>query len=428
MCFPAPRPRQFTGLVILRGSRIYAFDSWIRYRDYRFIWIANFFANTAQWLQLLSVGWLVQRLTNESALLVVTVGGLSTLPILIVGPWGGVLGDLVNRKKAVMVIQSFMAGAAILFAVLVQSERVEWWHAYIYVLVGGSCWSVTITLRQALVANTVPTSAMVNAFALNVLTITGTRIVGPFLGGVLIATLGFTWTFSLEACLYVATVLALIPMGTPYYQSRNQDRTRVVSPLAEMKEGLRYIWDQERLILHLMVLRLIPDVVLHPVWFLLPVFTVAVLHQDADVGGYLFAATGVGGLMASLFIASQGFVLKRGTVLLGAVAVSSMSVILFAQSHWLAMAMVLIGIMAAAQTTYRTTAGAVIQILVPDALRGRVTSLQEYSQGFLILSSLLIGWVVDLTSVTIIIMAVGGLGLMLMVLSSVTLHRVRQLA
>jgi hypothetical protein len=105
-----------------------------------------------------------------------------------------------------------------------------------------------------------------------------------------------------------------------------------------------------------------------------------------------------------------------------------MSVILFAQSHWLAMAMVLIGIMAAAQTTYRTTAGAVIQILVPDALRGRVTSLQEYSQGFLILSSLLIGWVVDLTSVTIIIMAVGGLGLMLMVLSSVTLHRVRQLA
>ena len=136
---------------------------------------------------MLSAGWLVQRLTADSgssALLVIAVGGVSTLPVLVVGPWGGVLGDRVNRKKVVMAIQAFMAGAAILFALLVQSGRVEWWHAYAYVLVGGACWSITITLRQALIANTVPHSSLVNAIATNILTITGTRILGPFLGGV----------------------------------------------------------------------------------------------------------------------------------------------------------------------------------------------------------------------------------------------------
>ena len=413
----------------IKGSRIHTFDAWIQYRDFRFLWIANFFANSGQWLQMLSTGWLVQSLTagsGSSALLVVTVGGLSTLPVLLVGPWGGVLGDRIDRKKVVMAIQAFMAGAAILFALLVQSGRVEWWHAYAYVLVGGTCWAITITLRQALVANTVPPSSFVNAYATNVLTITGTRILGPFLGGVLIATLGFTWAFSLEASLYVGTVLALAPMGTPYYQSVN--RARTASPVADMKEGLRYIWRGERVVLHLIVLGLIPNVLLHPVWFLLPVFTVNVLHRDADVGGYLLAATGIGGLAAGLVIASVGFIFNRGVVLLVSMGFSSICVILFAQSHWLPAAMVLIGLMAVAQTTFRTAAGTLVQLLVPDNLRGRVTSLELYSQGFLILSSLLIGWFVDLTTVIITIMAVGGLGLALAAFSTATFHRVRQLA
>ena len=246
------------------------------------------------------------------------------------------------------------------------------------------------------------------------------------MGGVLIATLGFTWAFCLEAFFYVGTVLALAPMGTPYYQSVNLPRT--TSPMADMREGLQYICREKRVVLHLIVLGLIPNVLLHPVWFLLPVFTVNVLHNDADVGGSLLAATGIGGLVASLTIASVGFVFNRGLVCLVSMVLSSICVILFAQAHWLPAAMVLIGLMAVAQTTFRTATGTLIQQVVPDHLRGRVTSLEQYSQGFLILSSLLIGWIVDLTSVIITIMAVGGIGLALAASSTATFHRVRQLA
>ena len=400
----------------------------VRYRDYRFLWTGNFCSNCAQWLQLLTIGWLVRDLTatsGSSALLVVTAGGLHAVPILVFGPWGGVLGDRLDRKKVVMVTQAFMASMALLFAVLVWSGQVEWWHAYAYVLVGGACLSITMPLRQALVANTVPRESVVNAYAANVFTITGTRIVGPFVGGVLIATLGFSWNFGLEAALYAGTVLAFLPMRTPYYLGKSSAGPR--SPLASLKEGIRYIWKGERVIFQLIVLGLIPNVILHPVLFLLPVFTTEVLHGRADVGGYLLATTGFGGLLAALTIASGGLNRRRGLVCLGAVTMSSFCAVLFAHSPWLAAAVVLIGLFSFAQGTYRTTSGSVIQLLVPDALRGRVTSLQQYGRGFLILSSLLIGWFIDLTTVTIALTAVGAVGLGLAVFSTFTLRRVRQL-
>ncbi len=389
--------------------------------------MANFFANTALWLQLLSTGWLVRDLTDSlasSGLLVVSVGGMTTLPTLIVGPWAGVLGDRVNRRKVVMAIQSFMACAAIVFAFVVYSGNVEWWHAYIYVFVSGICWSISLTMRQTLVANTVPREALVNAYASNSLTITGTRMIGPFVGGILITTLGFTWNFAIEACLYAATVLALIPMRTPYFQERPADSND--SLWANLLEGIRYARKQERVIWNLIVLGLIPNVLLHPVWFMLPVFTVEVLHRNADVGGFLLAVTGFGGLLSALTIASLGFGNNRGMICLSAVFAAAITVVLFAHSHWLIPAMLLIGVMSLAQATFRTSSSTLIQSIVPDHLRSRITSLHLYSQGFVFMSSLAIGLLVDLTTVVVALTVVGAAGLVLGALAYTLLPRVRQ--
>ncbi len=389
--------------------------------------MANFFANTAQWLQLLSVGWLVRDLTDSfasSGLLVVAVGGMTTLPTLIVGPWAGVLGDRVNRRKLVMAVQSFMTVAAITFAFVVHSGQIEWWHAYIYVFVSGICWSISITVRQTLVANTVPREALVNAYASNTLTITGTRMIGPFIGGVLITTIGFTWNFAIEASLYAATVLAFWPMKTPFLQHRPADSN--ASPLSDFLEGLRYVRKQERVIWNLMVVGLIPNVLLHPVWFVLPVFTVEVLHRTADTGGVLLAVTGFGGLLSALTIASVGFGANRGLICLWAVLVSSAAVVLFAYSPWLVPAAILIGLMSLAQATFRTSSSTLIQSMVPDHLRSRITSLHLYSQGFVFMSSLAVGLLVDLTTVVVALAAVGIAGLVLGSISYLVLPRVRQ--
>lgn len=374
------------------------------------------------------MGWLVQSLTEGTsslALLVITVQAVNTLPSLVVSPWSGVLGDRVDRRKLVMGIQLFMAGVAFFFALMVWKEWVQVWHAFAYILISGVCRSMIQPLRQALIANTVPREALGNAMATNVLTITSTRLIGPFVGGMLIASLGFFWNFAVEGLLYLGMVLAYLPMRTPYFKQRAAADKK--SFLDDLKEGIRYIWKGERVILQLMLLSLIPNVLLHPVWFMFPIFTVEVLQRGPEVGGYLLAITGLGGLMAALVIASVGFVFKKGKVVLGAVIMSGVAVIFFGQAHWLPLAMLVIGVMAFFQSAFRTTNSTLIQTLVPDELRSRVTSLQGIGRGLVLFTSLLIGWLIDVTSVTFGITVVGLTGLVLGIGLLLTLGRVRRL-
>ena len=194
-----------------------------------------------------------------------------------------------------------------------------------------------------------------------------------------------------------------------------------------MKEGILYVWRDQRVIFNLMALALIPNVLLHPVWFLLPIFTADVLHKGADFGGYLLAATGFGGLLAAVVIASVGFIFKKGMVCLVTAAISSICVILFAQSQWLVPSFVMIGLMAFSQAYFRTTNGALIQLLAPDALRGRITSLNNYGQGFVPISSLLIGLFAWNTGAPIAATAVGIGGLGLSALFLLTSRKLRHL-
>jgi MFS family permease len=421
-----------------RLPHLHTLDSLISYRDYRLLWTGNFCSNSAQWLQLLTIGWLVRDLTvgsSTSVLQVVIVGGLSTLPVLLVGPWGGVWGDRVDRRKLLMRIQTFMAVLAVFFAVLVVSNRglglsdnLRVWLAYSYVLVSGVCLSIAQPMRQALIANTVPPEAFGNAYATNSLSITGTRIIGPFIGGILISSLGFTANFLLEAALYASMVLFFIPMKTPF-QSRVLARRR--SPVADFSEGVRFIRRERRIILTLILLSLIPNVVLHQVWFLLPVFTADTIQQDADVGGFLLAATGVGGFASSVIIASVGFTFKKGPVVLASLLVSSIFVILFAWSPWivpmfpLVPALVFIGLMSLAQSHFRTTNGTLIQLITPDRFRSRVTSLASYGQGFVFPFSIMVGLLAEFSGVVSAITMLGVIGLILTVDFTIRLPEVR---
>ena len=108
-----------------RSSRLNSLDTIRRYKDFRLIWIGNFFAQGAQWLQILTIGWLVLKLTDGNALLTGTVVGIRTLPILLIGPWAGVLADRIDRRKLIMATQLVMVGAAVGFAFLVIASDLD---------------------------------------------------------------------------------------------------------------------------------------------------------------------------------------------------------------------------------------------------------------------------------------------------------------
>ncbi len=411
----------------IRIPRLQTFDSFA-YPDYRLLWIGNFCSNSAQWLQLLTVGWLVRGLTagsSTSTLFVVTVGGMSLLPGLIMAPIAGTLGDRLDRRKLVIGIQCFMTVFAFLFAIMAGNQLVTVWHAYIYVFISGICVSISQNSRMALVANTVPRESMANAFATNVLTIPGTRMIGPFIGGILITTLGFFWNFSLEALLYLGTIVVFLPMKTPYLRRRRVAANE--SFLSDLLAGFTYVWRDKRELLYLTLLGFIPNTILQPTMFLLPVFTDEILRRGADVGGYFLAINGFGGLMMALFIASFGFVFRKGTIVLVCAIASSVIILLFSHAFILPVAFLLIMLFASSQSAFRTTNGTLMQLLVTDDMRSRVTSLQRYSMGGVIVSSFAIGWFARLTSVSIALAAMGVLGAALGVVFWFFAKQVREL-
>ena len=172
-------------------------------------------------MQILTVGWLVLKLTDNNALLTGTVIGVRTLPVLLIGPWAGVLADRVDRRKLIMIAQLCMAAAAATFAFLVIATDLDaeepagplrWWHPFLYMIVAGVAHSVIQPVRNAIVANTVPREALTSALALNSMVFPTTRIVAPAIGGLIIATLGFNWNFLLETLGYLLMVVLMIPV------------------------------------------------------------------------------------------------------------------------------------------------------------------------------------------------------------------------
>ncbi len=358
----------------------------------------------------------------------VSVGALNTLPGLIVNPLTGVLGDRLDRRKLMMTVQALGAVLALAFAFLVDSQFIRAWHAYAYVLISGAFLAVTQPLQQVLVANTVPREAVSNAYAVNVLTITGTRIFGPFIGGLLIFWLGYFWNFALESALYLSVVLFMLSIRLRHTDPVQERASQRFSPVSDFRDGVLHLWRRQREILQMMVLSFIPNTVLHPVWFLLPLFTAQVLHAEADMGGYLLAITGVGGFISTLVIASFGLPSRRGYLLLAMAACSAIFTMAFAYSSWLLAAFLFLALMSMFQSHYRTTQGTVVLTIVPDGFRARTFSVLAYERGFLTVGSVLVGMLADTTSASMAILALGALGLALTAICAAALPRVRALA
>jgi len=403
-----------------------------KYPDFRYLWIGNFFMVGAQWIQILTVGWLVLQLTGGNAFLTGTAVGIRTFPVLVIGPWAGVLADRIDRRKLVMVTQIYMAVAALVFAFMVLATDLDaepvtgflkWWHAFIYMGISGVAHSIVQPVRQAMVSNTVPIKDLGSALALNGMAHPSMRIAGPAIGGLLIATLGFNWNFFIEAAAYVTIVLVYIPMRLPYSERMT---SRGTSLLASMREGLAYVV-QEKTIRQLILMAVIPNLVFQPVVFVLPIFTTEVLGRGADAGGILAGAVGAGGIVAAVIVAGRGFIIGRGPATLAGLVGGCFFILLFSQSTWYLASMGFLAGLGFFQYLFRVGNNTLIQTIVPDALRGRVMSIYMLDNGLTPLATMGISFAIYIWSPAGAYTTLAGISLFLAVLQLMFFRRVREL-
>ena len=168
--------------------RVHTFDS-LGYLNFRLICFTTVFSAGGLWLRQVILGWLTYDLT-QSAFLTSLVMGLEAFPVLLAGPLGGLLVDRVNRRKMLVLVYAYQATVTLAFSSIVLLDWVETWHIFLYALLMGFAWATADTARTSLISNVVPRENLVNAFSLNSLAYSCTRMAMPALGGVILALVG----------------------------------------------------------------------------------------------------------------------------------------------------------------------------------------------------------------------------------------------
>ena len=342
--------------------------------------------STGQWVQQVTLGWLVYDLTGNSMLLG-ALNGLRALPFLVTGPMAGVAADRMDRRKLLLYTQWVLIVTAILMGALVASPFLHVWHIFLFTLITGVAWTITEPVRMSMIPSVVPKRDLANAIALNSGGFNLMKVIGPALGGAMIAWFGAADNFFVQGIAYTGVLAMIYLMHIP----PNRAEAKRATAFANLKEGVAYVWSTPA-VLALMMLAYVPRVFAVPYQTLMPVFQKDVLHVGPEGLGLLMAAPGIGAVIAVLTLASLGHRIKRqGLLLVGSIVILGFFLIVFSQLTSLPLALITLVIAGAFQMFFLASTATMLQLVVPDELRGRVMSLYMLDRGFMPAGALFAG-------------------------------------
>ncbi|MDO8750354.1 MAG: MFS transporter [Dehalococcoidia bacterium] len=404
-----------------KGFRLSTFSS-LQYRDYRYLWTTTIFTSAGNWIQQITLGWLVFHMTG-SALLTGTVSGVRALPFLFVGPLAGVIADRVDRKLLLILTHIYLSLLGLGFAILIVTGLIQVWHIFVFSFLGGVGWAILNPVRQTLVPALVPSSALMNAIALNSAAFNATRVIGPAIGGVLIAAFGPATNFFIQSAAYFAVTIFVLPIRIP---ARPPTTTPHASILGDLKGGLKYV-SKDKTILALIMVALVPSVFMMPfTQGLMPVFAKSVLGVGPEGLGILLASAGAGALVGTLALASLGNFQRKGVLLLTSATIAAASLMLFSRTTWLPVAAAVLAIQGGFQMVYNSTNNTVLQIITPDEYRGRVMSIYMLDHGLMPLGSFMAGALAEIFGAPMAILAAGAITTALVLLLATQFRQLRQ--
>ena len=377
----------------------------LAHRNFRLFFAGQSVSLIGTWITRVATSWLVYRLTH-SPLLLGVVGFCGQIPSLLLAPVAGVLVDRWDRHRILLWTQAASMLQSLALAVLALSGiiTVEWILAL--QIVQGVINAFDTPARQAFVVLMVEDRAdLPNAIALNSTMVNGSRIIGPSIGGVIIAAVGEGWCFMIDAVSYLAVIASLLAMRL----DRAEEKRRHGAVLDELKTGFRYVAGFPPVRTALLLLALVSTMGM-PYTVLMPDIASRTLHGGPHTLGVLMTASGLGAVAGALYLASRRSVLGLGRVMGLATAAFGAGLVAFALARSLWVALAVLPIVGAGMMIEMAATNTVLQTLVDERLRGRVMAF--YTMAFLgsaPLGSLLSGVVADRlgASTTIVLGGVG---------------------
>lgn len=372
-------------------------------RDFRIFWVTQFISLIGTWMQTTVQAYLAYRISGQPIYLGL-IGVAGTLPTLLFTLPGGVWVERLDKRRTVIAFQVVMMLQAFTLAVLTLTNVVTigWIIALAFVL--GAANSIEITARQAMMVEIVGRAGLPNAIALNSTAFNVARVIGPALSAPLLlifAEHGEGWAFFLNGLSYLVVILGLLaihpntanPVNHPHAPSPND-------ALAQFREGQRYI-RQTTLIGLIIVMAAVPGLFAFPVIQQIPAFARDVLAQPGDVDAVVAArnsamvtAQGVGALLAAVMLTLLSAFRRKGRLMTAGQFAFSIALLGIGLSRDIALILPILTLFGWGTVTALATSNTIIQLVTPNALRGRVISTYLWAlQGVAPFGSLLIGWI-----------------------------------
>ena len=388
-----------------RGPGLPAAFTSLRHRNYRLLWLGTVISSSGDWMDQIALNWLVYQLTGSG----VALGFLNfcrLMPILVFTLVGGVVADRVERRKLIFATQAVSMLLAFALAILVSTGLVEYWMVLVIAVGRGVTLSFNQPARQSLISDLVPREDLMNAIALNSATMNLTRVIGPAIGGILIATVGVAGAFYVNGASFVGVLYGLALMRFPPHHRRAHG-----SLVADMLAGMRYLGGHPRL-RTLVLLAVLPMVFGMPYMTMLTVFASDVLLVGGTGLGLLTACSGTGAVLGALWVASLKRREHRDRIMLGGLAGFGVALMAFSFSPWLWLSAVALLAVGACQQLYMSINNSLIQEDVDDQYRGRIMSTLFLNRATVPLGTMLAGFGADLIGVQV---TVGVMAAMLVV-------------
>ncbi|HTU98209.1 MAG TPA: MFS transporter [Solirubrobacteraceae bacterium] len=319
------------------------------------------------WMQMTAQSWLVYTLTHSGTMLGVIIA-LQTLPVLVLGPYGGVVADRVDKRRLMIALQSAMGVQALIMGLLTVTGAIQVWEIGILAAVLGLNNAFENPARQSFMMELVGPEHLRNAVSLNSVLVNVARAIGPAVAGVLIATVGDGVCFLINAASFIPVVFTLTSMDT------TQLATVTPTPRArgQLREGLRYIRSTPTLAAPL-VMMAVAGCLTYEFQVSLPVMADRGLHAGATGFGFMTAAMGVGAVIGGLMVAARG---KTGLRPLTIAALGFGSALALATlAPNLALELVALGIAGAGSIAFMAMGNSTLQLNSAPEMRGRVMSL-----------------------------------------------------
>lgn len=358
-----------TGAPVKLPQKLASIFPALSLRNYQLYFAGHLVSIVGFWIQQVGIGWYVLQLTG-SAFWVGAVPAIGGLPLLLVTPFTGIVIDKINKQKLIIITQTLEMTVALVFGLLVFSGHTSLLLILILSFANGLIHSFDLPTRQAFMIEMVGKNVLASAISLNNSLFNGARFIGPAIAGVLIAGFGVGWTFIINGASFLPGIWAIVKIKPVYIHKAEVD----IRKWQSFKNGLTFTFGHRR-IFYLMILAAATAIFMWPYQTLMPVVAENFYHSGPRGLGTLLAAAGLGSLFGAIFVSSQSDRQDKDRLSLAGLLTASLAFILFSVNSNFLLAHLLLFIGGFGLLTQVVTTNTLVQLLAPDAMRGRVIAV-----------------------------------------------------